>query len=420
MVTLRSPLLLAALLALVLPLCVQASTAGDPGVTSTSILIGGTVPLSGEAASGGLTAKGAGAYFAYVNAHGGVFKRKINYKFVDDQYDPSRTIQATRQLVEQDHIFADFNSLGTAQNLAIRPYLNSKGVPHLFVASGWGGWGREYKRYPYTMGFIPTYTSEGIVYGRYIQKKIPSAKIGVLYQDDEYGRELLSALKKGLGSKARQIASQQSYDPTSTDVQSQIVRLKASGANVLVVIAFGKFAIQALVYVKKLGWKPKQIFVNAVAAATSVMLLAKASGETEGAISVAFFKDPADPRFDHDKGMNLYKSIMSKYGGGGRPGPASNCARKTAPTWCSGYYLAGMASAYAMVEALKKAGKNLTRKGLLRAVTHLDLRNDPFALNGIRIKTTPSDHFPIEQAQLQRWRGTRWHEFGKLVSAPRG
>jgi branched-chain amino acid transport system substrate-binding protein len=412
-------LVLAAVLALAFPLCVQASSAGDPGVTGTSILIGGTVPLSGEAASGGLTAKGADGYFAYVNAHGGVFKRKIDYKYVDDAYDPSRTIQATRQLVQQDHVFAIFNPLGTAQNIAIRPYLNSAGVPQLFVASGWSGWARQYRQYPDTIGFIPTYTGEGIIYGRYIKRKSPKAKIAVLYQDDEYGRELVSGLKKGLGSKARQIVTQQSYDPTSPDVKSQVDRLKASGANTLLIFAFGKFAIQTFVFVKKLGWKP-QIFVNAVAAATTVMQLASSSGQTQGTISIGFFKDPADPRWNGDRGMKLYKSIMSKYAGGGRPGPASNCANRIPPTWCSGYYLAGMASAYAMVEALKKAGKNLSRKSLLRAVNHLDIRTSPFALPGIRIKTSRTDHYPIEQAQLERWRGTRWHTFGKLVSAPRG
>jgi len=411
-------LLFACALALVFPLGVQASTAADPGVTSTSILIGGTVPLSGEAASGGVTAKGAAAYFAYVNAKGGVFKRKINYRYVDDAYDPAKTIQATRELVQQDHVFAIFNSLGTTQNIAIRPFLNSVGVPQLFVASGWGGWAREYKRYPGTIGFIPTYTGEGIIYGRYIKKKLPKAKIGVLYQDDEYGRELVAALKKGLGSKARQIVSQKSYDPTSTDVSQQVIALKASGANVLMNFAFGKFAILTFVHVKKLGWKP-QIFVNAVAAATSVMKLASASGQTQNAISIGFFKDPADPRFDRDKGMKLYKSIMRKYGGGGQPGRAAVCSRGGAPAWCSGYYLAGMASAYAMTAALKKAGKNLTRKSLMRAVTHLDIRDNPFVLPKVRIKTSPTDRYPIEQAQLQRWKGTRWRAFGKLAPAPR-
>jgi len=409
----------AAVLALVLPLSVQAASAADPGVTGTSVLLGGTAPLTGEASSGGLTAKGAAAYFAYVNARGRVARRTITYKIVDDEYDPAKTIQGTRQLVESDKVFAIFNPLGTAQNIATRAYLNSKGVPQLFVASGWGGWAREAKTFPDTVGFIPTYTGEGIIYARYIKQKIPSAKIAVLYQDDEYGRELLSALKKGLGAKQRQIVGQQSYDPASTDVQAQIARLKASGANTLMIFAFGKFAIQAFVYVKKLGWKPKQIFVNAVAAATSVLRLATTSGQTQGAISIAFFKDPADPRFDRDKGMKLYKAIMSKYGSGGRPGPASRCAGTNPPAWCSGYYLAGMAPAYTLVAALRKVGRNLTRARLLRTVMHLDVRNNPFVLPGVRIRTGAGDRYPIEQAQLQRWRGTRWHALGKLVSAPR-
>jgi branched-chain amino acid transport system substrate-binding protein len=400
----RALLPFAAILAALLATAAGAAPRSDPGVTSTSILLGGTAPLSGPEAAAGSTAKGAAGYFAYVDAHGGVFKRKITYKYLDDQYDPSMTVQETRQLVQQDHVFAIFNPVGTAQNIAIRPYLNQLGVPQLFVASGWSGWARQSKQFPDTIGFIPAYTGEGIIYGRYIAKTKPKAKIAVLYQADDYGRDLLAGLKKGLGSRQRQIVSSQSYDPTSTDVSSQISRLKGSGANTLMIFAFGKFAIQAFVYVKKLGWKP-QVFVNAVAASTSVMTIANTSGQTQGAVSIAFFKDPADPKWAHDKGMNLFRTIMKQYVHG---------------STTDGYYLAGMAPAFAIVEALKKAGKNLTRKNLLYAVTHLDIRNDPFVLPGIRIKTSSTDHYPIEQAQLERWRGTGWHSFGGLVIAPRG
>jgi branched-chain amino acid transport system substrate-binding protein len=407
------------LLALALPLAVHASSTADPGVTSTSVLLGGTVPLSGEASSGGLTAKGADAFFKYTNGHKGVFNRKITYDYKDDGYDPARTIQNTRELVQQDHVFAIFNPLGTAHNLATRPYLNQVGVPQLFVASGYGGWAAQAKQFPLTIGLIPTYTGEGIIYGRYVKSKIKGAKIGVLYQDDEYGRELLSGLKKGLGAKQGLIVSQKSYDPTSTDVSNQVNSLKASGANVVMIFAFGKFAIQAFVYIKKIGWEPKQVIVNAVAAATSVMQLASTSGQTEGAISIAFFKDPASPAFDKDKGMKLYKSIMQKYGNGGKPGPSSRCKANVPPNWCSGYYLAGMVSASVMVDALKAAGKNLSRKSLMKAVLHLNIKNNPFVLPGIKIKTSPSDRWPIEQAQLERWHAGRWHPFGKLVTAPR-
>ncbi len=380
----------------------------DPGVTATSVLIGGTTPLSGEAASGSGTARGAEAYFKYVNSRGGVHRRKITYKYLDDGYDPGRTVQATRQLVQQDRVFAIFNSLGTAQNLAVRPYLNEVGVPHLFVASGASTWGRDYRRYPWSLAFIPTYTAEGIIYGRHIARTKPRARIAVLYQDDEYGKDLVAGLKKGLGRKARQIVSQRSYDPTSTDVSSEIARLKASRADTLMIFAFGKFAIQAFVYVNKLGWRP-QIFVNAVASSTTVLTLASEGGRnkrTEGAISLAFFKDPADPAWAKDPGFRLYRTVMRKYL------PGENIK--------NGYFIAGMASAHAMVETLRKAGQNLTRRGVLAAVTRLDDRKNPFVLPGIRVRMTARDRFPIEQAQLQRWQKGRWIRFGKLISAPRG
>ena len=414
----RLLLLPAALLALAFPLAVAASSSADRGVTRSSVLFGGTVPLTGEASTGGLTAKGAAAYFSYVDAHGGVAKRKIHYKYLDDAYDPAQTIQDTRQLVQQDHVFAIFNPLGTAQNITTRPFLNAMRVPQLFVSSGWGGWAREAKRYPWTIGFIPTYTGEGIVYGRYIKKHLRKAKVAVLYQDDEYGRELLAGLKRGLGKKKGRIVAQQGYDPAAAEVKSQVAALKASGANTLMIFAFGKFAVQAFVLVKTLGWKP-HVYVNAVAAATSVMQLASSSGQTQGAISIGFYKDPADPRWNKDRGMKLYKKIVSKYVGGGKPGPASRCKRTIPPAWCSGYYLAGMAPAYALVQALKKAGRKLTRASMMKAVLHLKIKKDPFVLPGIRIKTSPKDRWPIEQAQLQRWKGSRWKPIGKLVKTPR-
>jgi len=400
-----SSLLAAAVVSAVLVGGGAAAPATDPGVTSNEVLIGGTVPLSGEAASGGATALGADAYFKYVNARGGVNKRKIRYKYVDDAYDPGKTAQETLKLVVGDKVFAIFNSLGTSQNKAVREYLNAKKVPQLFVASGWSGWGREYRKYPWTMGFIPTYTAEGKIYARHILATRKSAKIAVLYQDDDYGKELLAGLRKGLGKRAKQIVSTKSYEPTDPSVQSQVSALRSSGANTLMIFAFGTRAIQAFVAVKKLGWKPR-IYVNAVAAATSTMQIASTTGQTEGAISIAFFKDPADPRWRADKGYKLYRTIMKRY----LPGK----------TLANGYYMAGMAAAYAMTETLRKAGRNLTRAGLMRAVTRLNVK-DPFALPGVRVKTTPTDRFPIQLAQLERWRGSqstgRWRPFGKLVSA---
>src|SRR2546421_10196201 len=206
-----------------------ASGAGSatPGVTPTSIVIGGTIPLSGVASAYQTVGKGAAAYFRYVNAHGGVFHRKITYLIKDDQYDPSQTVNKTRELVEQDHVFAIFNSLGTEQNLATRPYLNAMGVPQLFVASGATTWGRDHKKYPWTIGYQPNYRAEGTIYGRYVAKTNPKAKIGVLYQNDDYGKDLLNGLKNGLGSKAKLIVATQSYEITEDQVQSQIAKLKA-------------------------------------------------------------------------------------------------------------------------------------------------------------------------------------------------
>ena len=384
---------------------VSAAESADPGVTRTSVLIGGTVPLTGEAAAGGNTARGAKAYFDFLNSRGGVRGRRIVYKFVNDEYDPAKTVQATRQLVQQDRVFAIFNSLGTAHNIAIRPFLNTLRIPQLFVASGATTWGRDWRRYPWTIGLIPSYSGEARIYARHILRTRRNARLAILYQDDDYGRDLVSAFERGLGARRRQIVARQSYSSEDTDVAAEIARLRSSGANTLMVFAFGKFAIQAFVFVKRLGWRP-QIYLNAVAASTSVLLIASGSGQTQGALSIAFFKDPADPRWRRDRGYRLFVRIMRRYL------PRENLK--------DGYFMAGMAAAYTMAETLRRAGRNLTRAGVMRAATHLDIRSNPFVLPGIPIKTGPRDRFPMEYAQLQRWRDGRWRPVGKLVSAPRG
>jgi len=371
-----------------------------PGVTSSSILIGGTIPLTGEAASAAGVARGADAYFKYVNARGGVFGRKITYKYVDDGYEPQRTFLAVRQLVQQDGVFAIFNSLGTSNNAAIRGFLNQAGVPQLFVASGASTFGRDYKKYPWTIGFIPTYSAEGKVYARYLLKKKPGAKIAVLYQDDDYGKELVSGLQAGLGAKKSLIVKKVGYDPTASDVRSEVASLKASKAKVFMIFAFGKFAIQAFITANQLGWHP-QIVVNDVAAATSLMELSPPKA-TEGALSIVFGKDPDAPLWKRDKGMKLFRSVMSRYAAGQNP---------------NGYYAAGMAAAYTLVDTLKKAGKNLTRKSVMTAATHLNEKSNPFVLPGIRIHTTPSYRFPISQVRLERWHKGHWVLFGPLISA---
>jgi branched-chain amino acid transport system substrate-binding protein len=383
----------------------SAGPAADPGVTSKEIVIGGTVPLSGIAASYASVGRGAEAYFKYVNARGGVNGRKITYKYVDDQYNPSTTVQATRQLVQQDHVFAIFNSLGTEHNLNIRAYLNAAKVPQLFVGSGATTFGRDYKRYPYTIGYLPSYTGEGKVYARHILKTKPSAKIGVLFQNDDYGKDLLGGFRAGLGAKSRNIVSTQSYDPLETDVRSQLTRLKSSGATIFVLIATPPFAIRGLVAAHGLGWHPT-VYVNQVGSATNIMRIISATAAPaaiEGAITFQAYKDPTSPRWRKDKGMALYRRIMKQY----LPRGDAN----------DGFHVYSMAVAYTFVDALRKAGKNVTRAGIVRAVQNLNERSNPFVLPGVAVKTSPTDHFPLEQGQLNRWHAGQWNPLGKVIPA---
>ena len=374
-----------------------------PGVTSTEIRIGSSVPLSGEAAIAGNVARGIDAYFDYVNAKGGVLGRKIKFTYLDDGYDPGRAVNNTIRLVQQEQVFAMFSSLGTSNNLAVRKLLNDAKVPQLFVSSGATTFGRDYKKYPWTMGYIPPYSEEGAVYGEYVVKNIKKPKIAVLYQDDDYGRDLYAGLRRGLGKKVGTIVSKVAYDPTSADVQPQVTQLKASKANVFMIFAFGKFSLQAFNAVSRLGWKP-QIFVNDVSSASALMAIVPQNA-ANGSISIVFGKDPAAPVWRKDKGIRLFQSILRQYG--------SDIGTRDLQ---DGYYTAGMATAYTLVDTLKKAGKNLTRDGLMRAATHLTEKGNPFVLPGFVIHTTPTSRFPLTQVKLQRWSAKSWHPFGKLIS----
>jgi branched-chain amino acid transport system substrate-binding protein len=374
-----------------------------PGVSSTEVRLGSSVPLSGEAAAGGNVARGSDAYFKYVNAKGGVFGRKIKFTYLDDAYDPAKAVNNTIRLVQQEQVFAMFSTLGTNNNLAIRKFLNQQGVPQLFVSSGATTFGRDYTQYPWTIGYIPPYSEEGKVYGKYIVGHVKRAKIAVLYQNDDYGRDLLAGLRKGLGPKAGSIVAKVGYDPTSTDVQPQIAQLKASKANVLCIFAFGKFSLQAYNGLNRVNWHP-QVFVNDVSSASALMV-AVPQKAANGSISIVFGKDPATPIFANDKGIKLFQSIWKKYG-----------SDQKSFDYKDGFLVAGMAAAYTMVDTLKKAGKNLTRQSVMRAATHLSEKGNPFVLPGITIHTTPSFRFPITQVRLQRWNNRAWHPFGKLLS----
>jgi branched-chain amino acid transport system substrate-binding protein len=396
-------LLLCMLAAAVLATAAGARPTATPGVSATEIKIGSSVPLSGEAAIAGNVARGIDAYFKYVNSKGGVFGRKLKFIYLDDGYDPGRAVNNTIRLVQQEQVFAMFSSLGTSNNLAVRKLLNDAKVPQLYVSSGATTFGRDYKKYPWTIGYIPPYSEEGAVYGQYVAKHIKKPKIAVLYQDDDYGRDLYAGLRRGLGKKTSSIVAKVAYDPTSADVQPQVTQLKASKANVFMIFAFGKFSLQAFNAVSRLGWKP-QIFVNDVSSASSLMSIVPQNA-ANGSISIVFGKDPAAPAWRKDKGIRLFQSILKQYG--------TDIGNRDLQ---DGYYTAGMATAYTLVDTLKKAGKNLTRDGVMRAATHLTEKNNPFVLKGIVIHTTPTSRFPLTQVKLQRWSAKSWHPFGKLIS----
>ena len=375
----------------------------DPGVTDNEILIGATTPLSGPFSSVSSVTIGASAYFKYVSANGGVNGRKITFKYLDDQYDPSRTVQLTRQLVEQDKVFAIFNAIGTEHNLAIRDYLNANKVPQLFAASGSTTLGRDAAQYPSAIGFQPSYQAEGWVYGKYLARTRPGARVAVLFQNDDYGKDLLGGLKRGLQRSKVKVVAAEPYEATSPDVQSQIAKLKVSGADTFAIFAVGKFAIQAYVYANKLGWRPKLVINNIVSSASNVMAIASEGGTNKVvpvSISGVFLKDPTDPKWKADPGIKLYRQILKRYA----PGANVN----------DPYHVYGMAVAYTFVESLKKAGRTPTRAGIVKAVASLDVKKNPFMIPGIFVKTGRNDRFPIEQMLLQRWQKGAWRSFGGL------
>jgi branched-chain amino acid transport system substrate-binding protein len=373
-----------------------------PGVTSSTITIGGTVPITGPAALFGSVGRGADAYFKYVNAHGGVNGRKIRYLYRDDAYDPSKTVQLTRELVENDHVLAIFSTIGTDNTIATTDYLNAAKVPQLFAGTGTARVGDNYKTHPWTMGYLPSFRAEGVIYGKSVAK-VAGAKVAVLAEASDFGKDLTDGLRTGLGAKASAIVATQQYQPTDTSIESQMSTLHASGANVLVLNVTPQYAILAYLAAHKLGWRPK-IYVSSVCISPNVMDIIRASvgSEVNGSLSIAFVKDPTDQVWAKDPVVALYRSILKKYAPTSRPEDV--------------YHFYGMGVAFTMVDALKRAGKSPTRASLLKAAQHLDEVN-PFMRPGIRISTSPSDYYPISKAQLVRYDRVHWVAVGPLVSA---
>ena len=393
-----------ALVGLVLASTAGAAPAADPGLTSSTVLLGGTVPLTGEAAAFGSVGPGAKAYFDYVNAKGGVNGRTIEYRYYDDAYNPAQTVQLTRRLVEQDKVFAIFNSIGTANNLAIRDYLNAQKVPQLWAGDGSQSIGRSWAKYPWTIGFLMSYRGEGDVYGKTIVKSRPKAKIAVLYENTELGLDMLTGLTRAIAGKGPRIVAKQAYEFTGADVSGQIGLLKASGADTLMLFATPKFFLQAIATTHRLGWRP-QVYIASVSIEPTIMGIARFNAPelTKGALSIAFVKNPNDPIWAKDKAVALYRSIMRKYDPSGKQTDVYN------------WY--GMTVAWTMVETLRKAGKSPTRSSLLKAAQSLDTLANPFLLPGIRLQTSRTDYRPMEQVYLYRYDNKQWVRASGLLPA---
>jgi branched-chain amino acid transport system substrate-binding protein len=388
----------AAAIAAVATAAALGGTTATPGVTKTSVTIGGTFPLTGAAQLYGVIPKAENAYFQYVNAHGGVNGRKIVFKFYDDAYNPAQTVPLTKKLVQQDHVFAVYGSLGTAPILATRDYLNQQKVPQVLVATGDSYWATQFKKYPWTIGFQPDYPGESKVYGEFINNKVPQAKIGVLMQDDAYGQNYYNGLLAGLGDSKSKIVDVEKYDATQTDVSQQVVKLKSSGANVFALFALPTQTIDALVVATKVGWHPTT-FINNVSASPLFMGLAQKSGANiEGDITATYVYDVVNN--PDTATAKLYKSILATYDKGADPIDSNN--------------IYGVANAWTFVQALKAAGPNPTRQGLMNALTSMKNVVNPFLYPGIKINTSATDHFVIDQQILQQFKGQAWQPFGHL------
>jgi branched-chain amino acid transport system substrate-binding protein len=391
----RSAALVACLIALAA--CGGSSgTATDPGVTSNSILLGVTIAQPGPAAAYGTIANAANAYFAYVNSQGGVNGRKITYKILDDGYNPAQTVPLTKQLVESDQVFAMFGGLGTQPQTAVRDYLNAKKVPQLFVATGATTFMQDFSQHPYTIGWQPPYQGEARIYAKDVLANHPSAKIGVLYQNDDYGLDYLKGLTDGLGANASMIVDKESYDVTAAvpTLAAQLTTLKAKGADTLFIFATPAFTIGSLAIVTALHWAPLE-YVNSVSDPAAYMQIAASKGaKIDGAISVGYIKDPTDPQWANDAGMQLYLKVIAG---------CSTCKPN------DGFNIYGVAVAFTMVDVLKQAGSNLTRANVMSIAGSNLNETNPFLLPGVNVTTTATDHYPITQEEMITWSANAWH-----------
>ena len=372
-----------------------------PGVTDTEIKLGQTMPYSGPASAYGTIGKAEQAYFKMINDNGGINGRKINLISLDDGYSPPKAVEQVRKLIEQDQVLALFQTLGTPSNSAIQKYVNSKGVPHLLLATGATKWD-DPKNFPWTLGFNLSYQAEGQIYARYLLKNKPNAKIAILYQNDDFGKDLLKGVKDGLGAAhAKMIVAEASYEVSDPTVDSQILTLQGSGADTFINIATPKFSAQAIRKAFDSGWKPLQI-VNNVGASVGSVLTPAGLDKSVGLLTLQYYKDQNDPQWKDDPAMLEWRAFMGRYYTAGDPKDASN--------------LYGYLAAQTMVHILKQCGNDLTRENLMRQATHIKNLKSPLLLPGMSMNNSPTDYALFRQGQLAKFTGTQWQLFGELLN----
>lgn len=380
---------------------VHAQKKYSPGASDTEIRIGQTMPYSGPASAYGVVGKAEAAYVAMVNEQGGVNGRKINFISLDDGYSPPKTVEQTRKLVEQDEVLLIFQSLGTPTNTAIQKYLNAKKVPHLFLATGANKWS-DPKAFPWTMGFNPSYQAEGRIFARHILDTRPDAKIALLYQNDDFGKDYVIGVKSLLGDKAaKMIVAEQTYEVSDPTVDSQIVSLKSSGADTLLTFATPKFAAQAIRKVADLGWKPTHYLTN-VSSSVATVLQPAGLDKAAGIISAHYFKDATDPQWKNDPAKLAWEDWMKRY--------------HKAGMLDDGFNVYGYITAQLLVHVLKACGDELTRENVMRQAANLRNLDLPMLLPGITVNTSATDFSPIGEMQLARFDGKRWVLFGNILS----
>ncbi len=376
----------------------------DVGATDTEIKLGNIMPYSGPASSYSVIGKTEAAYFHKINAEGGINGRKISFISYDDGYSPPKTVEQARKLVESDEVLLIFNSLGTPPNSAIQKYMNLKKVPQLFVATGATKW-NDPRAFPWTMGWQPSYQSETQIYAKYILKNYPDAKIGVLYQNDDYGKDYLKGLKDGLGSKVSMIVAEESYETTEPTIDSHILNLKASGADVFVDLSIPKFAAQAIKRAAEIEWKPVH-FLNSVSSSITATIKPAGFDNAQGIITAEYLKDPTDPQWKDDPEIKTWNAFLDKYY------PEANRA--------DAFVIYGYAVAQSMVQVLKRCGDDLTRANVMQQAASMHDAVVAGLLPGVKINTSPTDFAPISQLQLAKLKGDTWERFGDIISSDVG